>query len=354
MEPLLKSKQHLIFGAGLIGCYLGAVLTSRELDAQLVCRPGVKNKLANGLILTDYMDNQQQVTGLHCLNSEVLDEQINGLADIDFLWLTVKCTGVEQALLDMAALVKEQTVILCCQNGLGSDVLAKQAFPENKVLRVMVPFNVAEITPDHLHRGSEGAITIEQTSQTQNQVQQLVTSIDCQLLPAVATDDMSALLWAKLQLNLSNSVCALADIPVKAMLEQRNYRRVIALLMEELLQVADGLQIALPKLTVLSANKIPFILRLPNFIFSRLANKMLAVDPKVRTSMWWDLSQGKLTEINYLNGAVIKHGKDVNVLCPVNEKIVQLILQLTPDKRDAAKNRPPIGAEALLQLVTSL
>ena len=183
-------------------------------------------------------------------------------------------------------------MIFCCQNGLGSDASVKQAYLDNLVLRVMVPFNVAELSAGHHHRGSEGDMTIEYTDSSRDLVNSLVSKVHSELLPIKTTKDMRALLWAKLQLNLGNSVNALADIPVKAMLEQRAYRRVIALLMSELLQVADALGIELPKITAVSAHKIPMILWLPNFIFTRVANKMLEIDPNVRSSMWWDVSQG--------------------------------------------------------------
>ena len=49
------------------------------------------------------------------------------------------------------------------------------------------------------------------------------------------------------------------------------------------------------------------------FIFLRIAQKMLAIDPTVRTSMWWDLGGGKLTEIDYLNGAVVDEGKKLGI-----------------------------------------
>ena len=55
----------------------------------------------------------------------------------------------------------ENTAILCCQNGLGSDDLVRQAFPGRTVLRAMVAFNVAEPGPGHLHRGSAGSLTLE-------------------------------------------------------------------------------------------------------------------------------------------------------------------------------------------------
>jgi 2-dehydropantoate 2-reductase len=72
-------------------------------------------------------------------------------------------------------------------------------------------------------------------------------SLHSELLPISTTTNMEALLWAKLQLNLGNSVNALADIPVKTMPEQRGYRKVIALLMSELLQVASAMGVKLPK-----------------------------------------------------------------------------------------------------------
>jgi 2-dehydropantoate 2-reductase len=162
---------------------------------------------------------------------------------------------------------------------------------------------------------------------------------------------MTALLWAKLQLNLGNSVNALADIPVKAMLQQRGYRRVIAMLMQELLLVTDKLGISLPKVTSLPAHWIPKVLRLPDFLFQRIANKMLAIDPNVRTSMWWDVSQGKETEIDYLNGAIVAQAQHVGLKCQVNQRIIQLIkAQRSVDH--AGRSGQAIEAEELLNLLS--
>jgi 2-dehydropantoate 2-reductase len=136
---------------------------------------------------------------------------------------------------------------------------------------------------------------------------------------------MQALLWAKLQLNLANAVNALADIPVKTMIEDRNYRRVMALLMRELIAVTKAKGIDLPKVAAVPGHVIPIILLLPNFIFKLIAQKMLAVDPTVRASMWWDLSAGKLTEIDYLNSVVVAEGEALGVACPANKKLVAMV-----------------------------
>jgi 2-dehydropantoate 2-reductase len=320
-------KTHVIFGAGLIGCFLGGIFTWKNLSVKLVCRNKIKEKLINGLTLTDYEGNEARIETLDFLDSDELTA--NGQSDFHcaFLWLTVKCTGVEQAAKDIRPLVGDDTVIFCCQNGLGSEQIIKGHFPNNLVLRVMVPFNVAEPEVGHLHRGSQGTLTLEAATQRQEVVTLLSEILDCELMPVAVTNDMQGLLWAKLQLNLGNSINALANIPVKIMLEQKPYRLVIAAMMEELLAVTDKLGIALPKVTSLKAQQIPFILKLPNFLFKVVANKMLAIDPTVRTSMWWDLSQGKKTEISHLNGAIVTAAEKLGLDCPVNKAIIYLIEQ---------------------------
>ena len=259
-------KSHVVFGAGLIGCFLGGALKAKGLNVSLVCRPKIQAKLAKGLQLTDYQNNETQASQFNFVDPKLLMLTSESHFIADFLWLTVKCTGVERAAGDIFPLVGPDTVILCCQNGLGSDKIIRQLYPDNLILRVMVPFNVVELSDGHFHRGSEGNLTLESHVQSREVTRALVQLIHSHLMPLDQTRDMDSLLWAKLQLNLGNSVNALADILVKAMLEPRAYRLVLAALMKELLTVTVAMGIDLPKVTALPAHWIPMVLRLPNFL----------------------------------------------------------------------------------------
>ena len=329
---------HLVFGAGLIGCFLGSVMTYKGFNTRLLCRPTVASRLEHGIKLSDYQDNMI-TTSVETITST------QGNEPVDVIWLTVKCTGVASACEDIRPLVGDNTVIFCCQNGLGSDHIVKQAYPDNRVLRVMVPFNVVDLEPGRYHRGSEGTLTIE--ADEDDFVQKIVDQLNDAILPVASTNDMQALLWAKLQLNLGNSINALADIPVKAMLEQRGYRRVIAAMMRELLSVVDKYNIRLPKVAALPGKWIPFVLELPDGLFRLVANKMLAIDPTVRTSMWWDLSQNKPTEIDHLNGAVVKHASELNLPVPVNQYIVERIKKCETNT-DGTGTRLGVSCDELL------
>jgi 2-dehydropantoate 2-reductase len=246
------------------------------------------------------------------------------LAGYDFIWLTVKCTAVESNLELLKAFTDANTTIICCQNGLGSEKLVAAAFPNNKVLRAIIGFNVVEEKAGHLHRSTLGELVFEADKKITTIAQQL----ESELLPLHISDGIEAEQWAKLQLNLTNALNALSDIPLKQMLENRDYRKIMASLMDELLSVTKVLGLKLPRLTALPAHWFPTLLRLPNSLFQILAKQMLAIDPGARLSMWWDLSRGKQTEIEFLNGALVKQAALLGIDCPMNNKLVEIIHQV--------------------------
>jgi|GEM_PF-2950824 len=90
-------QKHTIFGAGLIGGFLGGVLSSLGLETTLVCRPSIKKKLEKGLLLTDYLGNKATAKQLHLVNNDPLVVETFENQPCDFLWITVKCTAMEQA-----------------------------------------------------------------------------------------------------------------------------------------------------------------------------------------------------------------------------------------------------------------
>ena len=322
--------QHVIFGAGLVGGYLGAALRYKGEPVALVTRPQLRSRYEKGLVLTDVKGNQGEAQGFSLIDPDAASEPPRA----DFLWLTVKCTGVEAAVSDLPRYISPQTVIICCQNGLGSDAPVKRAFPNNTVLKAMVQFNVASPADNHLHRSTDGEVAIE----AHQRVTKLLDSIRSPLLPINAYEDMNSILWAKLQLNLSNAIGGLGDVPTKTMLEDKSYRKVFVLLQKELLAVVRAQGMVLPKLTGIGAEQIPGFMSLPNWLFKLLGSRMLAIDPNARSSMWWDMKHGKPTEIDHLNGAVVAAGEKLNIDCPCNRIIVELVHEVEQGKLEQGMN----------------
>ncbi|MDX1270175.1 MAG: ketopantoate reductase C-terminal domain-containing protein, partial [Oceanisphaera sp.] len=91
---------------------------------------------------------------------------------------------------------------------------------------------------------------------------------------------------------------------------------------------------------------LPVIMKAPDFLFTRIASSMLAIDPHARSSMWEDLEQGRLTEVDWLNGEVVALAKSINRSAPVNEKITRLV-----HSAEQGSRRQWSGEELYAQLV---
>ncbi len=330
--------QHLVFGVGLIGGYMAGSFASNGLNVSVVGRESMRERFSGDFTVTDYHGHKATVSNINFIGSNQANE-----LEFDYIWLTVKCTGLDQALLDLAPYVSAQTVILSCQNGLGSDAQVQAAFPSNVVRRVIMTSNVAQESEVHLHRGSQGDLFVEahQCADGRN----LAETVSTELLVAQHIEDMEAYSWAKLQLNLANAVNALADMPVKQMLEQRGFRKIIAMAMQELIDVSRAKGLKLPKLAAVPMHLVPRVLDTPDWVFNILGSKMMDIDPTVRTSMWWDLSGKRLTEVDVLNGAVVKEGKSLGISCPINQRIVDCI-----HEAETTETRAPFSYQEFLSI----
>ena len=70
---------------------------------------------------------------------------------------------------------------------------------------------------------------------------------------------------------------------------------------------------------------LPKVLRLPDWLFKLLARRMLAIDPQARSSMWDDLQRGRPTEIDDLQGAILRLAEKSGTPAPMIQRITVLV-----------------------------
>lgn len=307
-----------IFGAGSVGCYLGGRLASFGSDVRFVGRERIGRELAeHGLTLSD----------LHGARLRLLPTAIRfatdpaAAADAGLVLVTVKSAATEDAGRALAPVLRPDTVVISFQNGLGNAEVLRQQLPRHTVLTGMVPFNVVHRAPGSFHRGSEGELEVEQHSA----LAPFRAAFETASLPLQEHADMRPVLWAKLLLNLNNAINALSNLPLKTELSQRDYRRCLALAQQEALSLLDAAGIRPARLTPLPPHWLPRLLTVPDALFKRLANRMLAIDPLARSSMWEDLEAGRATEVDWLNGEVVKLAAQLGRKAPVNARLVELV-----------------------------
>jgi len=315
----------LVMGAGSIGCYLGGALAAAGASVTFVGRPRVLDVLAaHGLLLTDLDGARREVAASALrLATAVPPRQRPSL-----VLLCVKSGATADAAAELGASLPAGTLVVSMQNGVANAATAAAAAPGLRVLPGMVPYNVAELGPGRFHRGTAGVLA----AQDDPALRPWAEAFSRAGLPLELHADMRPVQWGKLLLNLNNPVNALSGLPLRDELLDAGYRRCLAALIAEALDVLQRAGIE-PVLAAIKPRLLPPLLRLPTPLFRLAAARMLKIDPQARSSMADDLAQRRPTEIDALCGAVVDLAREHGLRAPRNERIAALV-------RAAAKGAP--------------
>lgn len=314
----------VVYGAGGIGCYVGGRLAATGAPVTFVGRQRMADVLAeHGLRLTDYLGADLRVDTVRYETSPA------AAAEADLVLVTVKSAATEGAAGELAGVLKPGAMVVSFQNGVRNGEVLRERLTDHVVVTGMVPFNVLNRGGGVFHQGTEGALDVQRHPGLAPYLDAFARAG----LPLQQHDDILPVQWAKLLLNLNNPINALSNLPLRDELSQRSYRRCLAAAQAETLEILDAAGIRPAQLLAIPMHRFPTVLRLPDFLFRRLASKVLAVDPLARTSMWEDLEAGRPTEIDYLNGEVVRLARSLGRTAPVNERLVGLIHAAETDRR---------------------
>ncbi|AEK63115.1 2-dehydropantoate 2-reductase [Collimonas fungivorans Ter331] len=307
-----------VFGARAIGIYVGASLLAAGVDVVLIGRARMRAQIASqGLLLSDLEGRQQRLEGAHV----PYQESASALAGADLILVTVKSADSAAAAHAIAGHAKPSALIVSLQNGVGNADTLRSLLGGWQVLAAMVPFNVAQMDGNRFHRATGGELMIEADAR----LEPWLAPFRQAHLPLQQCEDFAAVQWGKLLLNLNNAVNALSGLALKSELSQRAYRRCLALLIDEALTVLRAAGIRPARIAGVRPQLLPVLLRLPDVVFKRVAAALLKIDPEARSSMWQDLQAGRLTEVDYLNGAIVRLAESLTRDAPANRRITALV-----------------------------
>ncbi|SIQ16765.1 2-dehydropantoate 2-reductase [Pseudacidovorax sp. RU35E] len=308
----------LVMGAGAVGCYVGGCLAAAGVPVTFIGRPRVMEALsAHGLTLTD-RDGARRAVAASRLR---LSQAVASDARPALVLLTVKGGATAQAAAELAVSLPAGTPVLSLQNGIGNDRVVQEAAPALRALPGMVPYNIAELAPGAYHRGTPGRLA----ARDEAALRAWLPVFEAAGVPLDLHADMAGVQWGKLLLNLNNPVNALSGLPLRDELLDRGYRRCFAALIDEALAVLHAAGIEPAQMTAVPARRLPGLLRLPDWLFRRVAAPMLKVDAKARSSMADDVALGRRTEVDALCGAVVRLARGHGLDAPRNARMVALM-----------------------------
>jgi 2-dehydropantoate 2-reductase len=327
-----------IYGTGSVGGYIGGRLHEQARVTYIGRRRIIDAMRLNGLTWSDLQGHRCRIA------PKTLDLNLDpfAAAKAHLVLVTVKSAATESVARELAGVIAPGVPVISFQNGLHNTDALRAALPKHVVLAGMVPFNVLQRGPGAFHQGSSGELMVE----AHPALAPFLPLFAAAGLPLRPRQDMPAVQAAKLLLNLNNAVNALSDLPLKQELSQRCWRRCLALAQREALQVFATAGIRPARLTPMPTDWLPRLLELPDACFRRIASRLLAIDPLARSSMWEDLEAGRPTEVDAINGEVVRLAAHHAMQAPVNARLASLM-------HDAEHARRPWNGSQLLDELRS-
>jgi 2-dehydropantoate 2-reductase len=335
-----------IVGAGAIGCYVGGRLRACGGNVVFFGRPRVRTELeTNGLDLQDGAGNGATLR-VEPAQVDFVTE-VAGLAACDVLLVCVKSAQSAEVAADLNGKVRDDALVVSMQNGLGNAETLRKQLPRHTVLGGIVGFNVVSSQAGAFRRATTGPLVIEATADVRVDV--LARALRAADLETEVVPDIRAKQWSKLVMNLNNAVSALTGAPTQQLIFDASYRRIVRAVTVEALDLIKRAGHVPSKVGPLPVQLFPFLLGLPSALLRIVARAQVKIDPSARSSMWEDLTRGRLTEVDYLNGEIVRLAASIGAKAPINQRIIELVR----DAERAAKGPPNMSADALWQAIRS-
>jgi 2-dehydropantoate 2-reductase len=307
-----------VLGAGAIGSLYGAKLARRN-EVTLIGRPDHVCAINEHGLRIEGLESQ--TVRLRAAT------QVDRIPSGALILLTTKIRSTVEALAPIAPLIRDDTTVVALQNGLDSDEIARVALGRRGiVLRGITQFGAIFERPGVIRYMAKGYTLLEKHFRS-GPIAAVLNSagLDCRITADIRTE-----VWRKLIFNcVVNPVTTIAGCKVGGIVDPQ-LDRVKRLIIDECLAVAaaEGVHLADDFLSQINAT---------------YAGSQNIV------SMRQDLSRGRVTEIEYLNGAIVALGVRHGLQCPVNDGLTRIIkaLETIPkDNRGGPRSPPPQESDA--------
>ncbi len=321
-----------VLGTGAVGCWLGGELAAGGADVVLVGRQRIRDEIeASGLTL-EATRRGAPPRAVHPSRFRCVLEA-TALADRDVVLCCVKSAQTAEAAAQLAGVLRPGAVVISMQNGMRNPATLRAGLPDATVLGGIFGFNVVGKGGGRFRRATTGPLAIERVDaraagasvRTDPRVEEVVAHLLRAGEKVVVADDIVALQWSKLIMNLGNAVSALTDRPTQDLLFNPGYRRILAALMQEGIDLVKAGGLTMARLGPLPASLFPRVLRLPTPLLRVVASLQVDVDPEARSSMWEDLTRGRPTEIDDLNAEIVRLAATCGARAPLNERIIEVV-----------------------------
>ena len=294
-----------VMGAGAVGCYYGGMLARAGHAVTLIGRPQHVQAI--------------EKTGLR-LEAQTFDEHVplaastepSAVAGAKLVLFCVKSTDTESAGEQIRPHLAPDALVLCLQNGVDNAERLRSVIKQQEVAAAVVYVATEMAGPGHVKHHGRGELVIEPSSHSEAVARLLIAAG----VPTEISPNVRGALWAKLILNCAyNAMSAIAQVPYGRLVQAAGVKDVMRDVVDECLAVARAEGVDVP-------GDVDAAVR-------RIAETM----PRQFSSTAQDMARGKPSEIDHLNGLVVRRGAAHGVPTPAN-RVLHTLVRLIEAKRD--------------------
>ncbi|HEC56797.1 MAG TPA: 2-dehydropantoate 2-reductase [Candidatus Syntrophoarchaeum butanivorans] len=286
----------VVMGAGAIGSLFGGLLALRGEDVLLVGRRSHVDAInSRGLKISGMTD-----AIVHVRASTHPEEG-------DLILFTVKSYDTEKAASSL--IINDDTIVLSLQNGLGNEEKIAEVVGREHVIGGVTSYGALFLEPGHVsHTGIGETVIGELDGSITERVSRLSDLLNKAGIMTSVTDSIKRKIWEKLVVNVGiNAITAITGVKNGKLLEIPQLRELMRYASLEAVEVGrkQGIDLGYDLI-----DRVEEVAR-------RTAEN--------RSSMLQDISRGKKTEIDAINGMIVRLGEEVGVDTPVNRILTLLV-----------------------------
>ena len=298
-----------VFGTGGVGGYFGGRLAQAGMDVTFIARGKHLQAIAKHGLRVD------SIKGDFTIRQAIATDDPATVGEVDVIFCCIKSWQVSEAAIAMRPMIGPNTIVVPIQNGVEAPAILSDVLGADKVLGGLCRIISMTYEPGHIrHVGAEPYITFGELDNQQTERTKKLYSAFSEatgLTVEIATD-INAALWKKFILIAPwSGVGAVTRAPVGVFRRLPETRQMLLQSMKEVFNTAIAREVDLSKEVV--EETMEFIDTLPE---------------EGTASMQRDIIEGRPSELNEQNGAVVRLGNVVGVQTPVNAFIYYSLLPL--------------------------
>jgi 2-dehydropantoate 2-reductase len=291
-----------VMGAGAVGCYYGGLLARAGNDVVLIGRPQhVEAVERQGLRLeTKTFDERIRISA---------STEASAVRGAQLVLFCVKSNDTESGAAAIKPHLAADAVVLSLQNGVENAEQLRTLLPQ-EVAAAVVYVGTEMAGPGHVRHHGRGELVIQPSKASPDVARALIAAG----VPTDISDNVRGALWAKLITNCAyNALSAITQLPYGRLVKGEGVTVVLRDLVAECVAVAKADGVTIPGDVDAAVRKIAETV------------------PGQYSSTAQDLSRGKRSEIDHLNGFIVRRGEALGIATPAN-RLLYAIVRLIENK----------------------